>query len=157
MDTSKVGQGEKVAAAAGVALFIILFLPWYGAEASFQGRSSSTSGSAWEVFSYIDIVLFLVALLAVGLAVARAAGAVPALPVPAGVIVHVAGALAVILIIYRLIDTPGDTGSFGGVDVDITRKIGIFLGLIAAAAISVGGRMAIDRAERPRGPGDLGG
>lgn len=142
MDTSRVSFGEMIAGASGVALFIFLFLPWYGAKASVGGFSASTSASAWEAFSFIDILLFLVAVVAVGLVVARAAGSVPSLPQPPGLIIAVAGAIAVLLILFRLISVPGPDVNIDGIDV--TRKIGIFLGLIAAAGITFGGWTAMN-------------
>jgi hypothetical protein len=152
----RLSVGEIVAAAAGVALFVVMFLPWYGSKATSGGVSASgPNASAWEAFDFIDLVLLLTAVLAVGVAVARAAQALPeTLPVPPAVLVHVSGALAVVLIVYRLIDTPGATGSFGNVDVDVTRKIGIFLGLIAAAGISIGGRATLSAQRRESSHGD---
>ena len=140
MDTSKISFGEMVAGASGLALFIVMFFPWYGIKTEFEGLGDveGVNGNAWESFSFIDIILFLVIVLAVGMAAARAAGAMPSgLPAPAGTIVAAAGALAVLLILFRLVSAP-DPGDA----VDLSRKIGIFLGLIAAAGIAFGGYTA---------------
>jgi hypothetical protein len=142
VDTSKISFGEMVAGASGVALFLFMLLPWYGASASVGGFSASVSASAWEAFSFIDILLFLVAAVAIGLVVARATGNLPDLPQPPGLIVAGAGAFALVLILFRLLVVPD-----GGVDVegvDFSRKIGIFLGLIAAAGITFGGWTAMN-------------
>jgi len=70
--------------------------------------------------------------------------------------------LAVLLILYRIIDPPGSE-SVAGVSVDVTLKLGIFLGLISAAGIAYGGYSAMreegttfgDAADRlSNGPGD---
>lgn len=141
MDTSRISFGEMVAGASGVALFIFMFFPWYGIDFEGFGGVEGGSGNAWEFFSFIDILLFLVVVLAVGMAAARAAGAMPAnLPAPAGTIVAAAGALAVLLILFRLISAPDP--EITGDAVDLSRKIGIFLGLIAAAGITFGGYTA---------------
>ncbi len=148
MDTSRISFGEMVAGASGLALFIFMFFPWYGIKTEFEGLGDieGVNGNAWEFFSFIDIILLLVVLLAVGMAVARAAGAMPAnLPAPAGLIVAGAGALAVLLILFRLISAPDP--DITGDAVDLSRKIGIFLGLIAALGIAVGGYMAKDERE----------
>ncbi len=80
--------------------------------------------------------------MAIGLVVARAANAMPDLPQPPGLIVAAAGAFAVLLILFRLIVVPdGDVDVDG---VDFSRKIGIFLGLIAAAGITFGGWTAMN-------------
>ena len=47
-------------------------------------------------------------------------------------------ALSVILILYRIIDTPGGGGSFGPISVDVSPSFGIFLALIAAAGMTYG-------------------
>ena len=113
MDTSKVSFGEMVAGASAAALFIIMFLPWYGGKAtgSVPGAGSfSVSGgnvSAWEAFSFIDILLFLVVLVVIALTVAKAMGSAPDLPAPAGQIVAIAGGIAVVLILFRILSTPG--------------------------------------------------
>jgi hypothetical protein len=141
VDTSKLSLGDQIAAASGIALLIFMFLPWYGVDVSSNvaGISASDSANAWEVFSFIDILLFLVAVVAIGVPVARAAGSLPD-DVPGALLLLGAGALGVLLVLYRIIDIPGpDIASFGGVNVDFGRKIGIFLGLIATAGIAYGG------------------
>lgn len=152
MDTSRISFGEMVAGASGFALFIFMFFPWYGVE--FEGFGDVPSGnlSAWQSFGFIDIILFIVVLLAVGMAVARAAGAMPSeLPAPAGTIVAAAGALALLLILFRLISAPDPSET--GDAIDLSRKVGIFLGLIAAAGITFGGYTATN--ERTTGQAPL--
>lgn len=145
MDLSKLRQGERVAGVAGIALFVFMFFGWYGAKVSTAGISQSVpaSANAWEAFSIIDIVLFLTAAAAVGLAVLTATQRRVNLPVAASAITAALGILSVVLVIYRIIDTPGESGSFYGANVEITRKIGLFLGLIATAAIAAGGWLAM--------------
>jgi hypothetical protein len=57
--------------------------------------------------------------------------------VPMPVVLLALGALAVLVILYRLIDTPapGDLPDA----VDVSRKIGLFIGLIGAAGVAYGG------------------
>ncbi len=151
MDTSKISFGEMIAGVSGVALFIFMLLPWYGASASVGGFSASANASAWQAFSFIDILLFLILVLAIALVVARATGNVPDLPQPPGLIVAAAGAFAVVLILFRILVVPD-----GGVDVegvDFSRKIGLFLGLIAAAGITFGGWTAMNERARGQAPG----
>ena len=148
MDTTRISFGEMIAGVGGLALFIVMWLPWYGLSADIG--FASINFNAWESFDLIDIILFLVALVAVGAVAARAAGAVPTLPVPIGQIVAAAGALAVLLILYRLIDTPGGDTAEG---IDVTRKVGAFLGLLAAAAIAFGGYTAMQEEATGRAPG----
>ena len=151
MDTSRISFGEMVAGASAVALFIFMFVPWYGVEASLGGFTGSGNLSAWDVFSFIDILLFLIILLAIALVVARATDNVPDLPQPPGLIVAGAGLFAVVLILFRLIIVPD-----GGLDtagVDFSRKFGIFLGLIAAGGITFGGWTAMNERASGQAPG----
>lgn len=137
MDFARVSFGETIAAVSGFLLILFMFLPWFGVDLGFQ----TVNANFWEVSGFLDIVLFLVGVVAIGAAVAQAAGAMPAnLPAPAGMIVLAAGALAVLIVVFRLLVPPD-----GGVDdLDLGRKIGIFLGLIAAAGVTFGGYTAMN-------------
>ena len=136
MDTSKLSVGDQIAAASGIALLIVMFLPWYGVDVSVGPISASESANAWEALSFIDILLFLIALVAIAVPAAKAADALPA-DVPGATLVLAAGALGVLLVLFRLIDLPTPDISAAGVDFD--RKIGVFLGLIATVGITYGG------------------
>ncbi len=142
---SRLSRGELIAGASGLALLVVMFLPWYGVDVSVGGFSASESGNAWEVFSYIDIVLFLVAAVAIGLAVARLADVALPPDLPVAQIVAGAGALAVLLVLYRIIDVPGPDIS---ATVDFGRKIGLFLGLIAAGGVAYGGYLSMGESPR---------
>lgn len=154
MDTSRIGFGEMVAGVSAVLLFVFMFLPWFGVSEDTGGLQVSGNATAWQSFSFIDILLFLVIVATIGLAVARAAGAVPSdLPVSPGLIVAGAGALAVLLILFRLVNPP-DGPEVIGASIDVGRKIGIFFGLIAAAGITFGGYTAAnERASGQAPPG----
>jgi hypothetical protein len=117
-------------------LLISLFLPWYGVSVDVAGFSASTSGSGWEALGFIDILLFLMSVAAIAVVAARAAGALPE-DIPAPVILLGLGAFALLLVLYRIIDIPVD----GNVpdEVDLSRKIGVFIALIGAAAVAYGG------------------
>jgi hypothetical protein len=148
LNTSRISFGEMVAAGSGIALFLIMFaFKWFTVANDPTGLGDS---NAWQAFTVIDLVLFLVALLPVGLALARGAGVdLRSLPGRPDLLVASAGALACALILFRLLDVPdlkveyqGVTESgeeIGGVD----RGVGIYLGLIASAGIAVGGYTAM--------------
>ena len=143
VDTSRISFGEMVAGVSAVALLIFMFLPWYGVSTEVPGFEASVNANAWEALSLIDILLFLVILVTLALVGARAMGSLPAnLPAPAGLIIAIAGAIALVLIVIRLISIPGPDVDIQG--VEFGRKIGIFLGLIAAAGITFGGYTAMN-------------
>ena len=132
-----------VAAASGAVLIFVMFVfDWFGYDGVGGGAS------AWEWMSFLDIVLFLCALVAIALAVMRANGSVPVMPWPPGMVVASAGVLATVIILFRII-VPGDgpldeLAGIAGVDPDATRKIGAFIGLIAAGAMAYGGYAAMN-------------
>jgi hypothetical protein len=136
VDTSKLSIGEQIAAASGIALLIVMFLPWYGVDVNVGPVSASESASAWEALSFIDILLFLIALVAIAVPVAKAMGSLPE-DIPGSLLVLAAGGLGVLLVLFRIIDLP--TPDISAPGVDFGRKIGIFLGLIATAGIAYGG------------------
>jgi len=137
MDRSRLTTGEIIAAAGGIVLLISLFLPWYGASADIPGFGSlSNDASAWQALGFIDILLFLIALAAIAVVAARAAGVLPA-DIPAPVTLLGLGGLAALLVLFRIVDIPveGDVPD----EIDLSRKVGIFIALIGAAAVTYGG------------------
>jgi hypothetical protein len=168
MELDRLSTGEKISAVSAVLLFVFMFFDWFGAEVeSVSGFSGSLpgGGSAWDALDVIPIFLMATIVVAIGVAVIRLTDADVEPPFSLNTIVAVLGALSVLLILYRIIDPPGG-GDFGGVTVDITLKLGIFLGLLAAAGIAYGGYSAMreegatfaDAADRLSGGGsDYGG
>jgi hypothetical protein len=146
MEVDRLNTGEKISAVSAVLLFIFMFFDWFGAEVSgvpgFSGSISGAGGSAWDALDVIPIFLMIAIVAAIGVAVIRLTDADLEPPISPNAIVAALGALAVLLILYRIIDPPGG-GSLGGVSVDTTLKFGIFLGLIAAAGIAYGGYAAM--------------
>lgn len=146
MELDKLSMGEKISAASGILLFVFMFFDWFGVEVSgvpaFSGTVEGSGGSAWDALDVIPIFLVLAIAAAVAVAVIRLTDADVEPPVSLNTIVAVLGALAVLLILYRIVDPPGGE-SFGGVSVDITLKVGIFLGLLSAAGIAYGGYSAM--------------
>jgi hypothetical protein len=133
MDVDAVGRGERIAAGSAIALFLIMFIfDWFG----FGGTIDTGIGSveigggfnAWQSFDFIDIVLMLAIIAAVAVAAMSAYGTSANLPVAGSAIVAGLSALGTVLILYRIIDPPS------GAD----REIGVFLGLIASAAMTYG-------------------
>lgn len=140
-----------------IVLLISVFLDWYSASVSVSGinvpglTSASQSVDGWSATD----VAKLVALLAV---IAIAAWAVElfakdvTLPAPAWQIAGGAGALAALLVLYRMVSKPHGahsesfTFSSASVHVNISDSFGIYLALIAAIATVVGAAMAMREA-----------
>jgi len=146
MDLDRLSTGEKIASVSAILLFVFMFFNWFGVEVSgvggFSGTISGEGGNAWEALDFIPFVLLVTILAALGVAALRLSDADYEPPVSANTVVAVLGAISVLLIVFRIVDPP-TFGSFGGVSVDATRSIGIFLGLIAAGGIAYGGYSAM--------------
>ena len=87
------------------------------------------------------IPIFLMAAIVVALAVAviRLTDADVEPPFSLNALVAGLGGLAVLLILYRIINPPGESGSVAGVSVDITLKFWIFVSLAAPPASPTAG------------------
>ena len=168
MDINRLRQGEQIAAIAAIVLLLDMFIfKWFGLKVSgstpLGGFSAEGSKNAWGSYGFIDIILFITVLAALGMAYLRAADLELDLPVAASVIVTVLGALSTLLIIYSLINPPDFGADVSG--IDHTRKIGAFIGLIAAAALTYGAFLSMqdegtsfqDAADRLGGSGGGGG
>ena len=141
MNLDKLSMGEKIAAASAILLFVFMFFTWFGVEVSGVGGFSGSTGeggNAWETLDFIPIVLVLTIVAALAMAGLRLADSDAEPPVPMSTVVTVLGAISVLLILFRIIDPP-TFASFGGVSIDATLSVGIFLGLIAAGGIAYGG------------------
>jgi hypothetical protein len=155
VDLARLRRGEAVAAASGLALFAVMFLPWFSEDAAVDApgvprfAAPQETLNAWQSFGLIDVLLFLVVLLAIAFALTRAAEAsLPEMSIPPALIVTVAGLFAVLLILYRLANPPDPTIELSVGEPDVGRRIGIVLGLLAASGISLGGYLTLTEGRR---------
>lgn len=152
MDTSRVSLGETIAAAGGVALLVLMFLPWFGGRLSGLGAPVRVDDhTGWEAFGTVsEFLVVLAGAIAVGIAIARARGPMPALPVDQVALVMCAGIVAFVIVLIRLVDPPELTDvALPGLGVDHSRKAAAYLALAAAAAITYGGWLQRRRAAPP--------
>lgn len=137
MDANRLSQGQLVAAVSAIALFIISFLPWFSLNGGVvvQGVGAvggSINKNMWEFENPLDIYLLIVILVALVPAAMSLLGDGGDAPMASMATALLAG-VGTLLILYQIFDTPGDLG----------RKVGLFLGLIACAAVAVGGYMSM--------------
>jgi hypothetical protein len=153
-DTTRVRFGEMIAAGSGLVLFLSLFLEWYSVDIrGFGGDLPTVTG--WRALGFIDILLFLIAAIAVALAVMKALNVMPrSMPASPGMIVLALGIVAVILVLFRIISIP-DEGAGDIPGVDVGRSFGIFLALLAAAGVTLGGWLSWNEEGKPK-PGSAG-
>lgn len=170
MDLSRLRRGEAIASISGLALIVVMFLPWW-AEPDVGGvplgeiPGVETSFNAWQAAAFNDVIWFVTGLAAVVLGALAASQNRPDLPIAGSAIITGLGMIALVLIVVRLIEPPGN----------LEREVGVWLGLLAILGIVFGGWTAMqdegtgfrDQAERferemseddqPPPPGDEGG
>ena len=112
--------GDVAAGLAGAALLASLFLDWYSGL------------DAWQAFTVLDVVLALLALVPFGLVVTQGTRDSPSLPVFFSVLSTIAGLLAALLVLYRIVNQPGPNDA-----VDV--HVGAWAAFVAAIALTAGG------------------
>jgi hypothetical protein len=164
-----VARGHYVAAVGAIGLIVSLFLPWYslnlppGAREALDaetrrlpegirelGRSfveevlGGVGGTAWEVFSSVDIVLLACAVLVLVMTlfvVITGGGSTVLRPTSAGRAIGLLGTGAAGLIVVKMLDQPGP-------NVLLEVDYGAYVALGAAAVIAFGGWSAGESAQR---------
>jgi hypothetical protein len=127
-------------------LFLLMFATWFGSEVTGQAEGipigEGSGGNAWQTLEVIPLFLMLAIAVSVGAALLRLAGSDWKPAMPANAAVTVLGGLATLLILIRIVFPPG-FGSIGGISINATLKVGIFLALAAAIGIAYGGYRAM--------------
>jgi hypothetical protein len=137
VDLRRLRAGEWLAGVGGIALIVSLFLPWY------EGTEPLTG---FEALTIIDILLTLLAILALSLPVLQATQDVQSKAVAAGILSVVFGALGTLIVVFRLIDAPADA---------LEVRPGAWLAFASTVLITVSGWISI-AAEYVRGlPPDI--
>jgi hypothetical protein len=130
VDLNKLTQGEKVIAGSAIAFFIFSFLPWYG--------KGGASRNGWDYFLFGVIPLLLAIAMVVVIALSRFTDTkLPDPPLPWGQIHLIAGCVAAALVFLKLLI--GDSVGVLGFNIDLDRKFGIFLALLAGLGLAAGG------------------
>jgi hypothetical protein len=146
---------HRMAAVAAGVLVLSMVLPWYQKSFIPQGRSEFVSDnlSAFGVFTFVEAAVLLVAAGVLFLLWARMEGKGFHLPGGDGLVISAAGGWAVVLLIWRVFDRPGD----GGPSAEVGIQWGFIVALAAAAAlVAAGARLrAAHRPEPPNPAEDL--
>jgi hypothetical protein len=119
--------GELVGAVSGLGLLVASFLPFYS--------EFEVNVTAWQAFSIIDLVMAAAGIVALSVAVVVLFRLSVSYPVAGSAVTTGIGALALVLIAFRIIDPPGNG--------DVEREIGAWLSLVAAAGITLGGYLGM--------------
>jgi len=144
MDTSKLSRYDWVVVGGMILMFVALFLTWYrvvipkellealGGELRNVGVGTpGFSVNGWHYFS--AVLAWLLTVVATAVVILKA---IPALsfrpPLPEGLTALALGAIAFLLVLYRLIAVPAPSEAFG-------RGAGVYIALIATLAVALGG------------------
>jgi hypothetical protein len=92
--------------------------------------------AAWRVFAVVDVLLAVLAAIAIAVPVVARLADEPAKPIAAAVIASAVGPIAIALVVFRLIDTPTPFG-------DLQLRPGAWLALAGALIAWIGSWMAL--------------
>jgi hypothetical protein len=138
--------GELVGALGGLGLLVAGFLPWYSASGDigfFLGFASGhTQLTAWQAFTFTDLILAAAAVLGLSVALCVLLGISVSYPVAGSSVAAGFGFVAAALIVIRMIDPPGSG--------DANLEIGAWIGLVSAIAITIGGYMGMQPVKAPK-------
>lgn len=139
MDFSRIGTGHRIAAGAALLLIIDLWLSWYEISddvidaAGGNTFGFDTSANAWQAFGGTDLLLFIVALVAIAAALQHMG--LLRLPVRLSQILLPAAGLMTLWVLYRIINQPGENEL-------IDTTFGAYVGLVLTALIAYGAMRA---------------
>lgn len=135
MDMSKLSTSDKVLAGSGIALFIFSFFPWFGVNGYGGGRNG------WDYFFFgiIPVLLGVAITAVVLLPLFMENFKLPELPIPLGLALLIAGGVAALLVVLKVIIGDSVAIGFGVGDINLDRKFGLFLSALAAIGLAAGG------------------
>jgi hypothetical protein len=132
---------QRLAGGASAGLFVTMFLPWYQQNAVVNAPRTaplqSRNLNAFQVFSFVEAAVLLVAVAVLYLLFARGERRSFQLPGGDGSVVLAAGVWAALLLVLRLFDKPGITSH--GVAANVGIQWGIFFALAAAGLLAASG------------------
>ncbi len=133
-----------VGAGALALLVFMFFFDWFGGGVSGLPAGSRITGTridatGWQTFTSSRWIWLATILVAGGSALASAAAYRLEGPVQLGQLTAALGALSSALIVYRIAHHPTANASIGSLHTSYGIETGIWLGLVAALAITLGG------------------
>jgi hypothetical protein len=152
MDLSKLRRGELIAALGGVVLLIsLLFINWYG----IKGVPGQLVGfGAWDDQGFLgtiaNLVILAAGLAAVSLAILTATARTVALPVATSALTAGLGAGATVMVLLRMVFEP-DVHVLVFTVEDVTLRSGIYIALVSAIAVAIGGWESMQEESSPAG------
>jgi hypothetical protein len=160
VDLNKLTTGDKIIAGGAILFLISMILPWYtasvkGVPGFGGGGSTSHNGFSYFLFGILPLILAIAMVVLIYLMRFQPNTNLPK-PGPltwSQVFLGAAG-LSLLLVLLRLLLTDKfGTGGFVDSAVEFKRGIGLFLALIAAAAMTAGAFLKFQAKEDDAGAG----
>jgi len=154
VDLSKLSTPDKVIFGGGILFLISMFLPWYGISSPFG--SVDNKGTSYFLSGWLPLLLILLVCARVAITRFAPDTKLPEIPIPWGQATLGAAAAAAVIVILRLAIASSKISGIS-VNVDLDRKYGLFLALIASVGVAVGAFMKYqakedDAGAAPSGP-----
>jgi hypothetical protein len=131
MDLRRLRAGEWIAALAGTALIVSLFLPWF------------TDASGWEALTVVDALLLAVGAGGLAVLVVTAVARTSSMPLVTAALLTPVATVMIVVTLIRVLSVP---------DAYEGRELGAWLALIAVPLVAAGALISM-RDERLSEPG----
>jgi hypothetical protein len=131
MEGGSVRVWDWIVGAAGLAIVIGVFTPWY--------RSNEEDWTAWKTMRLIDLLLVLTGLLAMALPLVAGLKATDKQAQKLLLVLVVLGILGVVFTIYRMATPP----EFDTVLEPITLKAGAYMALVGSAVVALASALGV--------------
>lgn len=155
---SALEREQRTAAAAALALFVAMFLPWYSRSAVGVVKNKPVKVddtlTAFGAFSFVEAAILLVAIGVLWMLFARGEGKAFHLPFGDGNVIFAAGLWVCALVFYRQFDKPS-AGTAQGLATNIGVSWGIFVTFLVGLFLAFAGqRLRLAHLIEPPLPGD---
>lgn len=156
MNVRRLRIWEWLTGLAGLALLAVTFLDWYEVRHEETFQTPAAAGvrtvwgpvNAWEALSVLDILIAITAAMAIGVAVMAAVHSTPAVSLALASLLITVGAITTLALLVRALWVPEITTAGVTVpDDDVTRSLGLWLG-IGVSFLVTAGALACMRDER---------
>jgi hypothetical protein len=138
VDLNKLSTGDKVIGASAILFLVALFMPWYGLGGG--------SNNGWDYFLTGILPLLIAAAMVAVIATQRFTTTdLPDPPIRWSQIHLIAGVVILVLLLLRVLIT-SDVEVLGE-SFDLDRKYGLWIALIAAIGLAVGGYLKHQESE----------
>jgi hypothetical protein len=153
---ARLTAGDKITSVSAIVLFVSMFFDWFvvsipeslGVSFFIEGEGQS----AWAALDYLPIVLVVTVVAALVVAAMHMINIGAGRLASGDALVATSGAVSFVLILFRIIDPPTAgtlQGAFGNsATVELSVEFGIFVAMLAAAGIAIGGVMAMKAHQR---------